>query len=81
MNTPGINYITASQYWNLIKNDHEKDSCHSLKDVQESAKGPIGKCEVCGADEWLLAGVGLCFTCTTGESDASDDYELISNSK
>ena len=26
---------------------------------------------------WKYAGTGLCFSCTTGEADASDDYELV----
>jgi hypothetical protein len=30
----------------------------------------------CGEQVWRYAGVGLCFSCTTGESDASGDYEL-----
>ena len=30
----------------------------------------------CGQPVWKLADTGLCFSCTTGESDASDDYEL-----
>lgn len=34
-------------------------------------------CSVCGMENaWKLAGTGLCFSCTTGESDASCDYEL-----
>jgi len=33
------------------------------------------KCQ-CGQPVWRLAGCGLCFTCTTGESDSSEDYEL-----
>ena len=34
------------------------------------------KCEVCGQPAWRYAGTGLCFICTTGEADASEDYEL-----
>lgn len=34
-----------------------------------------GKC-VCGRPVWRLAQTGLCFSCTTGSSDSSDDYEL-----
>jgi len=31
----------------------------------------------CGQEKvWRYAGTGLCFSCTTGEADASDDYEL-----
>ena len=36
-----------------------------------------GLCEVCETEEvWRLADTGMCFSCTTGEWDASDDYEL-----
>lgn len=31
---------------------------------------------MCGRPVWRLAQTGLCFSCTTGESDSSDDYEL-----
>lgn len=35
------------------------------------------KCMVCGQPAWRMVDTDLCFSCTTGESDASDDYELI----
>ena len=35
-------------------------------------------CEVCEVEHiWKLVDTGMCFACTTGESDASDDYELF----
>ena len=34
-------------------------------------------CEVCEIEPvWKFGGCGMCFSCTTGEADASDDYEL-----
>jgi hypothetical protein len=33
-------------------------------------------CEVCGQPAWRYGGTGLCFTCTTGCSDTSEDYEI-----
>jgi len=37
-----------------------------------------GKCEVCGENDiWRYGGIGMCFPCTTGETDGSNDYELI----
>ena len=33
-------------------------------------------CQVCGQHAWRYVEIGLCFTCTTGESDASGDYEI-----
>lgn len=34
-------------------------------------------CENCDEKVWRFGGCGLCFSCTTGEADASEDYELI----
>ena len=37
-----------------------------------------GLCEICEVEEvWKFGDTGMCFSCTTGEADASDDYELI----
>ena len=36
-----------------------------------------GECLVCGQPIWKFGACGMCFPCTTGESDASEDYELI----
>jgi len=34
-------------------------------------------CMVCGSEPvWRMSGTGLCFTCCTGETNPSDDYEL-----
>lgn len=46
----------------------------SLKEYRERAKDD-GECQ-CGRPVWRITGLGMCFTCTTGESDASNDYEL-----
>jgi len=34
------------------------------------------KCCNCENHVWRLAQTGMCFSCTTGETDASDDYEV-----
>lgn len=34
-------------------------------------------CDICDEPAWKYGETGMCFTCTTGEADASDDYELI----
>lgn len=34
------------------------------------------RCFVCGQPVWKWGQTDMCFTCTTGEADASDDYEL-----
>lgn len=50
----------------------------SIDELREMANSDE-KCFVCGAPAWKFAEMGLCFTCTTGESDASGDYELTSD--
>lgn len=47
-----------------------------LKELLARVKRGAGTCDVCDEKEWLFGGTGLCFSCTTGESDASDDLEL-----
>ena len=61
-------YITAEEAYKL---NHQIP----LKEWQRRAKSKA-ECDVCGQPAWKLTGCGLCFTCTTGESDASKDYEL-----
>lgn len=49
----------------------------TLAELQERATAPPAKCQVCATEEvWRFAGTGMCFSCTTGEADASDDLEL-----
>lgn len=49
----------------------------TLKEYRERAKDD-SLCEVCESNPtWRITGIGMCFTCTTGEADASEDYELL----
>lgn len=45
-----------------------------------AAKNNGKKCCVCGQPIWAagsaITGNFMCFTCTTGESDSSEDYEI-----
>ncbi len=50
---------------------------HTLKYWQALARRKPKKCQNCDENEWLYVDLGLCFSCVTGESDASDDTELI----
>lgn len=53
----------------------------TLKEFNQRAKHNA-ECDVCGMrPAWRLVGLGMCFTCVTGESDASEDYELALNKK
>lgn len=50
----------------------------SLEELNRLANIPQGTCcEVCDNEVWRYGGGELCFPCTTGESDPSEDYELI----
>ncbi|MGB5178491.1 MAG: hypothetical protein WBP44_07155 [Gammaproteobacteria bacterium] len=67
--------ISAEDYFKL------EGQQHTLAELHKMAK-TRGKCEVCGSlPVWRLGQTGMCFPCTTGESDASDDYELILEEK
>lgn len=48
----------------------------SLAELQALARTKARQCEVCDELEWKLGGCGLCFSCTTGEADASEDMEI-----
>jgi hypothetical protein len=50
----------------------------SLAQLIAAAEAPPAVCYICEVENiWRLAMSGMCFTCTTGEADASDDYELV----
>jgi len=67
-------YITPEKYIELCKAD--KTPHPTLKELQSRARGR-GTCDVCNSNPiWKLAGTGMCFSCTTGETDNSSDYEL-----
>lgn len=66
----------------VMKNNkgyHKKELINALKDSL-AAKKNGAKCIVCGAPIWAagsaITGNSLCFTCTTGEADGSEDYEI-----
>jgi hypothetical protein len=54
----------------------EKGDDRPLKLLTKLSKSN-GTCENCDEKAWKYVGTGLCFSCTTGEADASGDYELI----
>ncbi len=42
------------------------------------ARAPALMCEACGKHEtWRIVSNGMCFTCTTGRQDASQDHDLL----
>lgn len=68
-------FVTPEQYFE-IQNKAGEGRGSSLEDLRRMAKNK-GKCIVCGQPVWKLGDCDMCFPCTTGESDDSDDYELI----
>lgn len=69
----GLNYITPSE---LLKK--HPDCEQSLEELKALANQPDAYCYVCGTNPvWKYGETGLCFTCTTGEADGSEDYELL----
>lgn len=48
----------------------------SLKELRHLARQPEKTCCNCDEKVWRYGGCDMCFSCTTGEADASEDYEL-----
>ena len=69
-------YITPREAY---KRDLEIGQTGTSVEYYEELAKVTEKCSVCGMEnQWRYAGTGMCFSCTTGEWDASEDYELIS---
>ncbi len=64
-------FLTPKEYTELPNRVDKR----SLQEIQTLAK-TNGTCMNCDEHIWRLGACGLCFTCTTGESDASEDYEI-----
>ncbi len=52
------------------------DDPRSLAELRELAARDE-PCAACGQPAWRLVGIGLCFTCITGQAYCGDDFELI----
>lgn len=61
------------------KGYHKKELVKTLRETLASKKNGA-RCMVCSAPIWAagsaITGSNLCFTCTTGEADDSEDYEI-----
>jgi hypothetical protein len=68
----GLNYVTPSE---LLK--EHPDSELSLEELKALANVPDAICPNCENPVWKYGQCGMCFSCTTGEADGSDDYELL----
>lgn len=67
---------------NVIKNNKGYNRIELIQSLRASleAKKYGAKCIMCGAPIWAagsaLIGTKMCYSCTTGESDSSEDYEI-----
>lgn len=66
-----FHFITPEEY---VKKNGEGD--HTLKELKKIANMKAQECMNCNEDVWKLVGLGMCFSCITGEWDASKDYEI-----
>lgn len=74
MNNFGF-YLTPEEAFKKHKELNDPP-IHSLKDFETFAEN-YTMCEICGSEHvWKMVDTGMCFTCTTGEADASEDSEL-----
>lgn len=64
-------YITVEKF--IKQHPDEKKNYKRLKEI---AAQPDVLCQCEQQNVWKYGESGLCFSCTTGEADASDDYEL-----
>lgn len=62
------------------KGYNRKDLIRTLEETLQ-AKRNGAKCMIRGAPIWAagsaITGTYMCFTCTTGEADDSEDYEIM----
>lgn len=65
-------YITPTE---LLKTHPNCES--TLEQLQDLAMQEDEECANCNNLVWKYGGLDMCFTCITGEVDASEDYELI----
>jgi hypothetical protein len=68
-------FVTPTEAYRINKSDGP--DCITLDEfiARSKVKGLCSGCRT--EDVWRYAGTGMCFSCTTGEWDASGDYELI----
>ena len=78
-----LNYVSIEEFAdNVMENNPDMDREELIEALRDTLadKHKGATCMVCGAPIWAagsaLTGSYLCFTCTTGEADDSDDYEI-----
>lgn len=81
-------YISIEEFADgVVKNNKDANRRELIAALRESlaAKKNGARCMICGAPIWAagsaITGTNMCFTCTTGEADDSEDYEIEKNEK
>lgn len=76
-------YISIEEFADgVVKNNRDANRRELIAALRESltAKKSGARCMIYGAPIWAagsgVTGTCLCFTCTTGEADDSEDYEI-----
>lgn len=76
--------ITVEKFADMVmKNNEGYNRKELIKTLQASldAKKYAAKCVICGQLIWAagsaITGIDICFTCTTGEADDSENYEIM----
>ena len=66
-----------------VENNPDMNIAQLTKSLKEAAKRKRegATCMICGSPIWAagsaITGQNMCFACTTGEADDSEDYEII----
>lgn len=71
-----FHYVTVDEMLEIQKKSPHDGTKKSTREELEAMARDNRTCENCDLPVWRFAETGLCFPCTTGESDASEDYEL-----
>lgn len=69
-------YLTPEEAFKQDQKLGKRGAMFTLADYKRMAKNTNEECMNCGRPVWRMVDLGMCFSCVTGESDASDDYEL-----
>lgn len=76
-------YISVEEFADVVvKNNKDANRRELIASLREAlaAKRNGARCMICGAPIWAagsaITGTNMCFTCTTGEADDSEDYEI-----
>ena len=78
-----LQQISVEKFADLvIKNNKGYKRKELVADLRAAltAKKNGARCVICGAPIWAagsgITGMNRCFTCTTGDADDSEDYEI-----